>query len=855
MSYHHIFIFVIVSFLAVVQEASSQILWSPIGPSGGGYLTDITVTNAAQGVIYASGTVSGIYRSTNSGMNWEMANNGLMNYYVHDIAYDPQDPTVLYAATVGGVYKSTNGGYSWVEKRNGFPPIKRYSFSAPVSAIVVDPLNTNIVYIGIGIPIEGHESGQWSSVNMKGAIYKSIDYGENWSLIRNTGIDTSAMIYSIALEPNFTSILYVSTDFGVYKSTNSGNTWVPKNSGLPHTNARNIIVDPTNSNKLYLTVWSTPGSLPWQGGVYKSTNGGENWLAKNNGLADTVGGPGGLTSNYYTLIIDPQNSQTLYAGNISWWPEPGVFKTIDGGENWTWVTRHVGNINIDPGWIDFWGPSATCIGIDPLDPNKVYFGTSGIICKSENGGEFWEQIYTNLVGSGYWQGRGLETSFVADVTVDPTNSANVYVGYYDIGFLKSTDGGQSFKRFDTGMNYPWNTFSIAIDPNSTNVLYAATGEWKLNEGEVCRSTDYGETWQVIGNTINGLPNAQIWSLAIDLNSPLNSRTLYVACYENGVYKTTNGGGNWFPVNNGLGVNGNYRVKTLVIDPANSSILYSGLQAYDEWQGSWVTVQGGIFVTTNGGQNWNRIDINPFQPSVWDLAIDPTNSNIIYSVTKEHYDHSQQIIYRGGVYKSTNGGTDWIEQSNGFGNIDNLNISSIAINPQNSQYVYVGTYDHNYHDRSSGRGVFKSSDGGNSWLQINNGLGILYTTVITIDPLNPNKLYLGTGGNGVFETNDIVNIDEQENGVLEIPQQIELFQNYPNPFNPLTTIRYGIPKLMDVKIEVFNILGERIDVLINERKNPGYYTSFFDAGNLPSGIYFYRLAADRVVKFRKMLIVK
>ena len=182
-------------------------------------------------------------------------------------------------------------------------------------------------------------------------------------------------------------------------------------------------------------------------------------------------------------------------------------------------------------------------------------------------------------------------------------------------------------------------------------------------------------------------------------------------------------------------------------------MFAAIEGYDEFDGIETTVQGGIYKTSDGGQNWTRIDTNPPQPSVLDLAIDPANSDIIYSATIEHYDHSQQTMYRGAVYKSTDGGHNWVELNSGFGDNDNLNIGALAINHQNTEIIYAGTCDYNYHDESSGRGVFRSTNGGIDWTPINGGLGILNTTVITIDPSDPNRLYVGTHGNGVFTAID------------------------------------------------------------------------------------------------------
>ena len=89
----------------------------------------------------------------------------------------------------------------------------------------------------------------------------------------------------------------------------------------------------------------------------------------------------------------------------------------------------------------------------------------------------------------------------------------------------------------------------------------------------------------------------------------------------------------------------------------------------------------------------------------------------------------------------------------------------------------------------------------------------------------------------------------------IPQKFQLFQNYPNPFNPVTHIRYGFPKTSDVRIEIFNILGQRVSTLINARKTAGYHSVDFDGSQLSSGVYIYRIQAGDFIETKKMVLMK
>ncbi len=850
---------ILISLCIFATNVFSQVTWTATGPGGGGWLSCITVVDDEANTIYVGCDVGGVYKSTDHGQTWQIMNTGLTTYYVQDIAFDPQTPTTLFAATRGGVFKSTDGGNQWVGKRSGFPPENEYSYSAPLSDILIDPDHTNIIYAATGVPRAGYvlDSFHWQEAGAKGTVFKSTNGGEDWAPIRGTGIDTTAMIYSLAMDPTNSGILFAATSSGIYRSTSAGETWTPKSSGLPHLLTMTLVLDADNPQIIYTTLWAEPGSPTWEGGVYKSTDGGDSWVAKNNGLPQVMGSEMGLTSNFPLILMDPLNSLTLYVGNRPWTPDPGVYKSTDGGENWTWMTRNEQpGQNVDMGWITDHGLFVRCLALDPNHPDRLYFGTSTSLFKTEDGGGYWDQVYTSTTDGEYWRGHGLETSCIQDIAVDPANSDNIYVGYWDMGLMKSIDGGITFKRLKEGMNYESNTFSIIVDPASPNIIYAATGWWTENEGEVCRSEDFGETWTVLNN---GIPDAQIWSLALDETSPADSRTLYATSYQNGVVKTTDGGQNWFPVNNGLGVSGNLQVRKILIDPNDPDILYAGIEALTVENGDQLeTIQGGLFKSTNAGLSWTRIVADLLQINVWDIDVDPRDSQVIYTSVCDHYDHSVGITFYGGIYRSNDGGITWTNNNQDFGDPENLEIKSVAISPVSSNILYAVTSDYPYHDLNSGRGIFKSTDAGLHWTAVNDGLGVLNFSVITIDPSDPSRLYAGSGGNGLLRGTD-GDISHAPGDEL-LPACLLMPQNVPNPFNPGTKIEFSLPSRQDVTLRVYDIRGQLVRTLVSGPLDEGSHAATWNGqddsgGVMATGVYFYRLVTEEGALTRKMTLLK
>jgi hypothetical protein len=148
-------------------------------------------------------------------------------------------------------------------------------------------------------------------------------------------------------------------------------------------------------------------------------------------------------------------------------------------------------------------------------------------------------------------------------------------------------------------------------------------------------------------------------------------------------------------------------------------------------------------------------------------------------------------------------------------------------------------------------VFKSTDDGTSWTEMNAGLTTWGVLSLTIN--SQGYLFAGTYGGGVFRSVQSTTSVEEVSG--EIPTGFALDQNYPNPFNPSTEIRYTLPQKSYVTLRIFDLLGREVAVLVSEELAAGSYSTRWDAVGFASGVYLYRLHAGEFVETRKLLLLR
>jgi len=857
-------LFVIIC-LTVFSSITAQVNWRNIGPGGGSDLQTILIQPDNADILYVGGDIEGLFKSTNGGVDWNSLNSNLATgpwtpdvYWTNQFSYDLSDNTyntIFYCSAVA-MFKTTDGGNNWELL---FPSaINTEDDFITVQSMAQNPNDYANLFVG---------------TDGKG-FHKSDDGGVTWTKVSVPMAD-SANVFGAVVTAN--SEIILGTSDGVYYSPDLGSTWVNRTAGLPHNYVWNLKYV---SGDIFVTLptFGTQGNAgTFSGGFYKSSDMGQTWIDLNSNLPKMQSD--GMFYYYWKFTVNLLNPNTIYIGTAVGYPDEtlaafedwGVYKSIDGGVSW-----QRNDLNLTPGWMDetfFDERHALLLAIAPSDTNTIYWGRDWMN-KTTDGGNTWKQIYTNKVGNA-WKGNGFELMMTETMSFSPNDPNKIFIGYDDMGPFRSDDGANSFIPLDPQMD-PFDGYDaakvICIDPDNNDLYiarYDGIGSAFTNGytmGKIYFSNDDGNTQTEIST---GFPDGRP-DLAVDFTSgSAGNRTMYATSFTNGVYKSTNSGGNWTAINNGLGADaaGAWVIR---INPNNISELYLGINNFG--------AGGALYKSTDSGANWSAVTSFPAL-DVLSLEFDKTN-NIIYCGATENYDWS----VAGGLYKSTDDGNSWTQIS------DLPRVADIAINPDNPDILFIVSqpwYAVWLPDVKPG--ILKSTDAGNTWQDITNNLNHAYVLFAELNPNNTSQLFIGTGGGGLWVADNVTAVEEEKE---QLPTSFSLSQNYPNPFNPTTTIKYSIPAVVAtqpngggsnlsnssqrqqiayltarqassqaprndalVQLKIYDILGREIATLVNEYKSPGNYEATFNADNLPSGVYIYRLTSGSKVKARKMILIK
>jgi len=380
---------------------------------------------------------------------------------------------------------------------------------------------------------------------------------------------------------------------------------------------------------------------------------------------------------------------------------------------------------------------------------------------------------------------------------------NEYTGYIAVG--RNLAPGAVYKTVDGGLS--WSLVFLTSKPMKSLYFSSAnTGTVVGQRTNLRRTYTGGITWYwfapLIGyNSINAVHF-------------IGDKTGWVAGDSGYVFRTDDYGANWTNISPNL--------KDITWSDIYFMNLNTGIAAGES------NLHSPIMRTTNAGNSW--VEITGFNGSWKRISFCNEQTGFIAGTANFT-----------GLFKTTNGGLNWFVS----GNAGEYND------------VYCVNEDITYAVGVNGT-IHKSTDGGDEWVELNSGIneslyGVYFTNALTGWVCGNNGVILKTTTGGI-------NPIGIHNTGMEIPDKFSLEQNYPNPFNPNTNFRFSIPPVgngrdRSVKIIIYDILGNEITTLVNEKLNPGTYEVTWDASDYPSRTYFYRLQAGDYTETKKMVLLK
>ena len=658
---------------------SSPVAWTLQGPGNvAGRINALAAHPENEDLVLAGFSGGGIFKTIDGGVNWVPVFDDNPELSIGDITFDPSSPNVVYASTGdpnipaivfngNGIYKSTDAGDTW--------SYLALDYLGIISKVVVDPTNSNILYAAaMGNP--------YIRDNQRG-IYKSTDGGQNWTQV--LFISDQAGASDLVINESNPQVLYASfwdrvrsnqesVIFGpnakVYKTTNGGQNWNELGGGLPTgTMGRTgLAISKMNPDKVY-AIYVDSTSRP--GGLYKTTDGGNNWQPMNiNGLQDAYANFGWY---FGKVRINDFDDEDVYVLGILLWRKTGASWQIAAGAH------------------------ADCHDLLFVPSGKRYLATDG-------------GMYTNIPGNIIWnKSLNLPTTQFYHTDYNLHEPDLYYGGSQDNGIRSGN--GSGFNNWAS--IFSADGFNMAFDPTNPDRFWV-----EIQNGAIHRTEDGGGSW-VFGQSCLGTTDRCNWDTPFFM-SIHPQHWLYAGTYR--AYAST--GSSWGVISGDL-TDGNiygagfHTISCMDESPLEEGRLFAGTSDGNVW---WRSVAG----------DWTEITTGLPDRYVTSVKGSPTDVNTIFTSHSGFRDN--EIIPH--VHRSYDNGQNWTDISS---NLPQVPVNDLLVLPGHADSILFAATD---------AGVYFTKSGGADWLRLGNNMPFLPVFDLERNPIR-NELVAATFAQGMW----------------------------------------------------------------------------------------------------------
>ena len=713
----------------------------------------------------------------------------IMSGRVSDLAVVESDPRVFYVGTAsGGVWKTENAGVT-------FEHVFKDEATASVGDVTVAPSNPNVVWVGAGEP-QNRQSSPWGN-----GVYRSTDAGRTWL---HLGLEDAHHISRIQVHPRDPDVAYVAAvgrlwganpERGVYRTTDGGKTWEQVLYVDDDTGAIDLVMDPSDPRTLFAAMyqrrrraWGFNGGGPGSG-IYRTTDGGDEWTELTDGLPEGDKGRIGLAvhrgdGNVVFALVEADArapGQGFGGGPPESERKNGVYRSTDRGETW----EHLSTTNNRPMYY-------SQIWVDPNDPERVYLGGSSMYRSSDGGRNFtadaaagvhldhhalWidpaDSDHLILGGDGgvsvswdrsdnWYQFRNLPISQFYEIGVDMRDPYHVCGGLQDNGSWcapSDTWSNQGIRTRDWYNVGSGDGFFTVMHPTDPDVMFAESQGGNLIR--VDRATGERSRIRPAARPLADAADDEERELRWNWDSPVvlsahDDQVVYFGA--NVLFRSRDLGQSWEEIspdltwavdrdtltlmgvagseaqmsrNDGQSSYGN--LTALAESPLDPAVLYAGSD------------DGRLHVTQDGGATWQDVtgNVSDLPPYTYVTRIVASRSDVgtVYAA----FDGHRNDDFAAYVYASADFGNSWERITDG---LPDISVNALAQHPTAHNLLFAGNEI----------GVYFSIDAGGAWHRLDGGLPTVPVDDIVVHP-RENDLVVGTHGLGIWIMDDIAPLAE------------------------------------------------------------------------------------------------